>query len=65
MKRLLSVAYGFDTDVYEVPYGVETICDMAFTSVEKPLLLVVPPTVKVIGSDLFRSDLGGRIVVKR
>jgi len=28
-------------------------------------LLVVPPTVKVIGSDLFRSDLGGRIVVKR
>ena len=42
--------------------GVETICDMAFSMCLKPLTLVIPPSVKVIGRDLFGSE-GGRIVL--
>lgn len=62
-KRLLNAMVGFDADVFEVPDGVETICDMAFSMCLKPLTLVIPPSVKVIGRDLFGSE-GGRVVLK-
>ena len=62
-KRLLSAVVGFDKDYYEVPDGVETICDFAFSISEKPLILSIPSTVKVIGDYIFGIG-DGRIIIR-
>lgn len=62
-KRLLSAIDGFDADYFEVPNGVETICDFAFSISEKPLVISIPSTVKVIGDYIFGKG-DGRIIIR-
>jgi len=63
MKRLLVATIGFDEDIYEVPDGVETICDMAFAICPRYLTLIIPRSVKVIGKNVFGS-CGGKIKIR-
>lgn len=49
---------------YEVPDGVETICDGAFCLCRDYLVLSVPWSIKVIGDLIFGKD-GGRIVIRK
>ena len=59
-KRLFGATVGFDEEVYEVPEGVETICDTAFAISTKYLTLIIPHSVKVIGESVFGLR-GGRL----
>lgn len=63
MKRLLVATIRFDEDIYEVPDGVETICDMAFAICPRYLTLIIPRSVKVIGKNVFGS-CGGKIKIR-
>ena len=63
-KRLLSAVFGFDAESFEVPDGVETICDWAFSMCQRPLVLIIPRSVRIIGECIFGSE-GGRIILRR
>lgn len=62
-KRLLGIYGSFSEREYVVPDGVITICDRAFIHAENYLVLSLPRSVKVIGSDIF-GEKGGRIVIR-
>lgn len=63
MKRLFGANIDFNENKYEVPDGVETICDMAFAICPKHLTLIIPHSVKVIGENMF-GQYGGRIIIR-
>lgn len=63
MKRLLEANIDFNENKYEVPDGVETICDMAFAFCPKHLTLIIPHSVKVIGENVFGPN-GGSIIIR-
>ena len=60
-KRLLCARAEFNCPEYHVPDGVITICDHAFFFYEQFLTLYIPPSVQIIGEDLF-SGKGGKII---
>lgn len=61
-KRLLNTTAGFDAEVFEVPEGVENICDRAFDMRLTPLTLIIPHSVKIIGKHVF-GDVDGVIII--
>lgn len=63
-KRLLCAHSGFDEVAYYVPDGVETICDYAFFFCKRFLTLSVPPSVRLIGDNLF-GEGGGEIIIRK
>jgi len=64
-KRLLRVGQGFGETRYEVPDGVVTICDFAFSLAARRLTVSLPPTVRVIGDQLFGAAGGWLTFRKR
>lgn len=62
-KRLLYARAGFKGNFYIVSEGTLTICDQAFLFHEGYLILSLPPSIKVIGDDIFGKD-GGKIVIR-
>ena len=60
-KRLLCARTEFSCSEYHVPDGVITICDHAFLFCEQFLTLYIPPSVQIVGEDLF-GDKGGEII---
>lgn len=63
MRRLLYAQITFNDDVYVVPDGVTTICEHAFVSCKRFLTLLVPPSVTIVGDDIF-GKAGGEILLK-
>ena len=63
-KRLLCAHFTFDEVAYYVPDGVETICDYAFSFCKRFLTLSVPPSVRLIGDNLF-GEGGGEIIIRK
>ena len=63
-KRLLHADATFAETAYHVPDGVETICSHAFEGCKQFLRLSIPPSVRVIGENLFGEE-GGEIVIRK
>ena len=63
-KRLLAARSGFKEKEYIVPDGTVTICDFAFSFCEEDIVLSLPASIKVIGSNIFVNG-GGKIVIRR
>lgn len=63
MKRLLGANIDFNENKYDVPDGVETICDFAFAFCSKHLTLIISHSVKVIGENVFGPN-GGSIIIR-
>ena len=62
-KRLLYARTGLKEAYYVVPDGTLTICDQAFIFHDGYLVLSLPPSIKVIGDDIFGKD-GGKIIIR-
>ena len=63
-KRLLAARSGFKEKEYIVPDGTVTICDFAFSFCEEDIVLSIPASIKVIGSNIFLNG-EGKIVIRR
>lgn len=63
MKRLIGCLASFNRIEYQVPDGVEVICEHAFATCSFYLRLVIPRSVRIIGSNIFGIEWG-RIEVR-